>query len=112
MTIATTEPLMVATAQPTATPAKQPAAPAQMPSKKTQLPRFNHRCMTNFEDRQIENIQALKRKSGGTENSVVRSAVDLLAYVNGLPVESDPSIFINNFLVLANNPQSGGSNGR
>jgi hypothetical protein len=95
-----------------AAPAQQAAATQQRPSRKTQPPRFINRVMTNFETHQIQNIESLKKKMGGTENSVVRTAVDVLAYLNGLPVETDPTIFLNNFLIRVNQMQNGGSHGR
>jgi hypothetical protein len=42
----------------------------------------------------------LKQRTGGTESSVLRMALDTFAYLHGLPVESDPSIFVRNFAVL------------
>jgi hypothetical protein len=98
-------------AQPVAENAQQPSAAAQMPSRKSQLPRFNYRTMTCFEENQIRNIQILARKAGtNNDSAVVRMAVDLLSFVNNLPTSSDPSIYLNNFLVLTNNqgdPQNG-----
>ena len=91
----------------------QTAAVQQRPSRKTQPPRFINRVMINFEDHQIKNIAALKKKSGGTDNSVLRTAVDVLAYLNGLPVETDPTLYLNNFLIHANQMNNGGqTNGR
>ena len=59
--------------------------------------------MAGFEGYQVENIQILKKKFGSSDTAVLRSAVDLLAYVNQLPVETDPSIFLNNYLVIHQN---------
>jgi hypothetical protein len=91
-----------------ATPEQQTAATQQRPSRKPQPPRFNNRVMVNYEDYQIKNIEALRKRLGGTDNSVLRTAVDVLAYLTGLPVESDPTIYLNNFLMRLNN---GGTNG-
>jgi hypothetical protein len=91
---------------------QQAAAPAQQMAaagSKRQLPRFNHRIMVNYEDRQVENIRTLKQKTGGTENSVLRAAIDVFAYLNGLPVETDPTIYLNNYFVIH---QAGPQNGR
>ena len=107
MTVATTEQLTATPTQQTATPTQQVAAPEHIPSKKVQLPRFNNRVMVNYDDRQIQNIEILKRKLGGSDNSTLRTAVDVFAYLNGLPVETDPSIFINNFLLLNAQNQNG-----
>ena len=94
---------MATTGQPMAELEQQAAAPEQMPGKKAQIPRFNNRVMTNFGDDQIRNIQILKKKTGGTENSVLRTAVDVFSYLNGLSVETDPTIYLNNFLVIHQN---------
>lgn len=94
----------------TGTETLQAAEVQQRPIRKTQPPRFNNRVMANFEDYQVENIAALKKKMGGTDNSVLRAAADVLAYLNGLPVETDPSIYLNNFLVRQSN--GGQTNGR
>jgi hypothetical protein len=103
---------VTATEQQPAAAEQQPAATSQQPGRKTQLPRFNYRVMVNFEEHQIKNIEVLKKKLGGTDNSVVRTAIDVLAYLNGLPVETDPGIYLNNFLVRANQLNGGGNNGR
>jgi hypothetical protein len=88
--------------------AQQPAAKEQQPSRKAQPPRFNYRVMTNFEDQQVQNIATLKQKLGGSDNSVIRTALDVFAFLNGLPVKIDPTLYLNDFLVRQNNgrPQS------
>ena len=99
-------------AAPDASPLQTAAAP-QRPISKTQPPRFNYRTTTNFEAYQVSNIAALKKILGTTDNHVLRTAIDVLAYLNGLPVETDPSFFLGNFLhhngFVTNN---GGQNGR
>jgi len=93
----------------------QAAEPQERTSRKTQPARFNYRVVTNFEDYQIENIAVLKKKMGGTDNSIVRTSVDLLAYLYGLPVKTDPTLYLNNFLIRAHqmSPLNGGpTNGR
>jgi hypothetical protein len=62
--------------------------------------------VAGFEGYQVENIQVLKQKLGTSDTAVVRAAVDLLAFCNGLRVQTDPSIFLNNYLV---NLQNGGT---
>jgi hypothetical protein len=82
-----------------AAPEQQTATIAQH----TAAPRFNYRIMAGFEGYQVENIQILRKKFGSSDTAVLRSAVDLLSYVNQLPVETDPTIFLNNYLVNAQN---------
>lgn len=98
--------------QPTAMPVQQTAAPVQQkatPSHQAANPRFNYRIMAGFDDRQAENIRVLQKKMGGaTESALMRTAVDLLCFVHGLDVDSDPSIFLRNYLVLS----QGGTNGQ
>jgi hypothetical protein len=89
------------TAQPVSADAQQVSANAQTTSRKSQIPRFNHRSMTCFETRQIQNIEILKNRSGGSDSSVVRAAVDVLSFLNNLPTSTDPSIYLNSW--LANN---------
>jgi hypothetical protein len=89
--------------------AQTPAAveqPAAAAGSKRHIPRFNCRVTTNFGDRQVRNIEILKQKSGGNESSVLRMAVDTLAYLHGLPVESDPSIYLDRFLIRSQNGDS------
>jgi hypothetical protein len=90
---------------------QQAAAPEQQTATIAQhgaAPRFNYRIMAGFEGYQVENIQILRKKFGSSDTAVLRSAVDLLSYVNQLPVETDPSIFLNNYFAHRN----GGTNGR
>ena len=82
--------------------------PTAASGRQRQQPRFNCRIMGQFQLDQVENIRILKQRTGGTESSVLRASVDLLAFVNGLAVESDPSIFLNNYFAH----QNGGTNGR
>jgi hypothetical protein len=91
---------------------QQVAAPQQRPVRKTQVPRFNNRVMTNFEDYQIKNIAALRKILGGTDNSVLRTAIDVLAFLHGLPVATNPTLHLNNFLVRANQIPHGENNGQ
>lgn len=98
--VATVEQQTTEAEQQTAVPEQQTTSPQHIPSKKAQLPKYNCRVAAYFEDRQLQNIKILQQKSGGTETGVLRTAVDTLAYLHGLPVESDPSIFVRNFAVL------------
>ena len=101
--VATVEQQTTEAEQQTAVPEQQTTSPQHIPSKKAQLPKYNCRVAAYFEDRQLQNIKILQQKSGGTETGVLRTAVDLLSFVNNLPTSSDPSIYLNNFLVLTNN---------
>ena len=94
---------------PMATLDPQAATPAQQAATTTQLPRYNHRSAVNFDDRQVENLRILKARMGSTEMGVLRTALDTLAYLNSLPVQTDPTIYLNNFLA---NLTQGGSHGR
>ena len=100
------------TEQLTAAPEQQAAANVQQAAatgRKMQLPRFNCRITSNFSDRQVENIEILKRRTGGTDVSVLRAGVDLLAYVSALPTESDPEIYLTHFFA---NLAQGDTHGR
>ena len=88
----------VAAEQPPADRVQQPAAP----SRKTAIPKYNFRVMTNFDDCQARNIQTLTKRMGGNDSLTVRAAIDAFSYLNGLPTESDPSIYLTAFLARAN----------
>jgi hypothetical protein len=97
--------------QPMAAPAQQAAAPVQQaaaPGSKSQLPRYNCRVTVNYEDHQLKNIQILKKKTGGSESSVLRAAVDVFSFLNGLEIETDAGIYLNNFLVIHQNQNGDG----
>jgi hypothetical protein len=85
---------------------QQPAASApQMAAAVRPMapPRFNYRIATGFERYQAENIEILRKKLGTSDTAVLRTAIDLLSFVNSLPVETDPSIFLNNWIVRRTN---------
>jgi len=93
---------------------QQPAADApQMAAAVRQMapPRFNYRVAVGLEAYQAKNVETLRQKMGSSDTAVLRAAVDLLSFVNSLPVETDPSVWINNYVVLTQN-QNGGPHGR
>jgi hypothetical protein len=62
--------------------------------------RFNYRVQVGLEQYQVKNIETLRQRMGSSDTAVLRAAVDLLAYVNQLPVQTDPSVWVRNFAVL------------
>jgi hypothetical protein len=108
--VATVEQQNTVPEQQTTVPEQQAALPRHIASKKAQPPRYNYRVATYFDATQIGNIKILQQKSGGTETGVLRTALDLLSFVNGLPVQTDPSVWLNNYLIHLQN--GGPTNGR
>ena len=48
---------------------------------------------------------------GSSDTAVLRTAIDVLSFLNGLPIQTDAAIFLNNYLVNAQN-QNGDTHGR
>jgi len=93
--------------QQTAAPVQQTAAAIRPMAP----PRFNYRVAAGFEAYQAKNIETLRKRMGSSDTGVLRVAIDVLAYLSGLPVATDPSIYLNNFLINSQN-QNGGHDGR
>jgi hypothetical protein len=85
---------------------QQTAPPAQQTAPvtpQTAAPRFNYRIAGGFEGYQAENIEVLRKKMGTSDTGVLRVAIDLLSFCNGLEVRTDPEIFLINYLARTNN---------
>jgi hypothetical protein len=106
--VATVEQQNTVPEQQATVPEQQTALPRHIASKKAQPPRYNFRVATYFDATQIGNIKILQQKSGNSETGVMRTAIDLLSYLNGLPVETDPSIYLHHFLVQQNGGPTNG----
>jgi hypothetical protein len=89
---------MAAAEQQAAVTVQQPAASQQQLNGKTQPSQFPYRVTGNYAAYQTKNIEVLRQKMGGADNLVLRTAIDVLAYLNGLPTQTDPSIWLGNFL--------------